>query len=171
MTKEGNQRMQTVYAYLEEALQNSHIDHPWRLSYVSVAKQVVLQTYLPVVATDDITFLDKHNQPLNHIDYLELKFIFTIDHRANETEEGIFIIQPKDTDQFQQGHLDILLQEINHLLYEARLQIKELINGERMVVDLKWPTEEIEQMITTRRTIGRYEDTLLILGDDTNDMV
>lgn len=163
--------MQTVYSFLEEALQNSHIDLPWRLSYVSVAKQVVLQTYLPVVASEDITFLDKHNHPLEGIDYLELKFIFTIDYQENESESEIFIIQPKDTQHFQKGHLEILAQEISHLLYEARLQIKELITGERMTVDMQWPTEEIDQMIATRRTIGRYDDTLLYLGDDTNDMV
>lgn len=166
-----NQQMHTVYTFLEETLENSHIDIPWRLSYVSVAKQVVLQTYLPVVASDEITFLDKNNQPLEGIDYLELKFIFTADHRANQTENGIFIIQPKDTEQFQKGHLDILAQEISHLLYEARLQINELVKGERMAVDLKWPAEKVDQMITTRRAIKRYDDSLLYLGDDTNDLV
>jgi hypothetical protein len=167
----GNEKMHTVYTYLEEALQNSHIDIPWRLSYVAVAKQVVLQTYLPVVASEDITFLDKYNQPLKDIDYLELKFIFTADHRSNAKENGIFIIQPEDTDQFQRGHLDILAQEINHLLYAARLQIKELISGERVSVDLQFPDQEVKQMITTRRAINRYDDTELCLGDDTNDLV
>lgn len=163
--------MQTVYAFLEEALQNSHIDFPWRLSYVSVSKQVVLQTYLPVVTSEDITFLNKHNQPLNGIDYLELKFIFTTDYKEIESEHETFIIQPKDAQYFQKGHLEILAQEISHLLYEARLQIKELIAGERMTVEMQWPTKEIDQMIATRRTIGRYDGTLLHLGDDTNDMV
>ena len=40
-----------------------------------------------------------------------------------------------------------------------------------MAVDLKWPAEEVDQMITTRRAIKRYDDSLLYLGDDTNDLV
>lgn len=163
--------MQTVYSYLNEALVNSHIDIPWRLTYVSVARQVVLQTYLPVETLEPVTFLDKSNQIIADIDYLELKFVFTEDQQSDTANEGVYVIQPIENDHFVIGYLEVLVNQVSQVLYDGRLQIKELLAGERLEIDIVWPKETVEEMVKTRKDVNRYDNTVLELGDDKNDLV
>lgn len=163
--------MQTVYSYIEKALSDSHWTIPWRVSYVSVAKQVVVQAYLPVDDLGEIQLLDGRNQPLIAVDYLELKFILTENAITGQASEEVMIIQAIDEGHFTIGYLDVVYQQMNQMIYNGRLQIKELLAGQVTAIEIRWPEETVAQMVATRKSVNRYDETQLQLGDDKHDVV
>lgn len=163
--------MQTVYNYIEKVLQDSHHTNPWRLSYVSVSDQVILQVYLPVEGNEQITFLNHQHEMIGQVDYLELKFIFTTSAISDYTGDGVYVIKPLRQKGFEIGYLDILLWHVNQVIQNANLQIKELLSGERLEIDVAWSQETVDQMVQTRKDTERFNDTILSLGDDSNDLV
>ncbi|RPA55914.1 hypothetical protein EF384_09200 [Aerococcus agrisoli] len=163
--------MQTVYTYIEKALSDSHWSIPWRVSYVSVAKQVIVQAYLPVDDVEDIQLLDGNNQLLGDVNYLELKFILTETSLTAQSSDEVMMIQALDNGHFTIGYLEVVFQQMNQMIHNGRLQIKELLAGQITEVAMTWPEETVAQMVATRKSVNRYDETQLQLGDDKNDVV
>jgi hypothetical protein len=60
---------------------------------------------------------------------------------------------------------------MNQMIYNGRLQIKELLAGQVTAIEIRWPEETVAQMVATRKSVNRYDETQLQLGDDKNDVV
>ncbi|AMB98508.1 hypothetical protein AWM75_00215 [Aerococcus urinaehominis] len=159
-----------LFSYIESRLQASQVTYPWQLRAGQAEDHIDLEVLVDLPGNlPGNLYQDGEGEPVINPDYLRLHIQF--DYRALADQDSdsdlIYRLGPLAGQAgFQYGQIDIYLEAVSLLVSQARVQVHDLMNGQGYGLELAWPSHFVNQSLTSRQAIGRYDDRLILEDED-----
>lgn len=157
-----------LYDYLQEALDQFHLQYPWRLIYDEKIQHIVIQIFIPVrpeIKAADLA--DLKNKAISQIDYIELQLIYGQATENSFADNLHYYIAPNVSQKYyDKTFIDITLQIAGQLISAIEVQLYELANDQRRTMTINWPEEAVSNMVNDRKRINRYNAERLVVSKE-----
>lgn len=157
-----------LYDYLQEALDQFHLQYPWRLIYDEKIKHIIIQALIPVrpeIKAADLA--DLKNTAVSQIDYIELQLIYGQATANSFADDLHYYIAPNVSRKYyDKTFIDITLQVLAQLISTIETQLNELAGGKRRRMAIDWPEEAVWNMVKDRKRINRYNAERLVVSKE-----